>query len=697
MRPSEVRRARTLRSAGTIVLGLLLAGCAPSAPSGDAGSPVASGPVVRLDCGATDYPCTPAEIAPAVRDRSASLSAEVSDRFAKGALPADLETFLRGQADVAEAEADDSAVRFRLKGGRPEWVVDDPSIGTAGAAATSGAAAILGPARRADIQLAAFRSIVGPQVAAKKALVLSPFLWDFGATDDGGTVAGILGKTRGYEGGVTVAANAKASDKTVDVASFKGWDADHNAYQVVHVASHGARICKTTPCRAVIIVRLLSGTVDGTFVGSRGFELDPGEATETGVEVVHTVGRDLKLLALDADFFRSQYPGGLGDTVVFFNACEIFGTEATDLGDALRGVAGEFLGWSQKVDSGVAFKAAAALYPLLSDGRPLKAALALIGPLATDPAAPHGVLTLGSPENGGDLRIRDLVTLHDPSSGARLAANDPVPIQGQLNDGKPDLVPYVVSVDGLDAADAGHAILHVSIDGKEAAPVSVSSGKSDGKTSWTLSGTLDLGSDLTAPRPADLRAFVELPEGGQNQDEMTVNLTGNDRPTGTVWKAHITRSGPEVLGTIDTTLTLDVIFEFSGPGLGGSLRYAVTSGTYTWTYGPTFEAGCKWSAPAVSGALTKDNAGDSYGLNFFVLSPTDIQWSAGVSFDGDATTRTVDCRPDRGVHVDTIHAVGDVSIPELGLMGMLSGSADTGSDTTVNGKITVTWTISKVR
>ena len=53
---------------------------------------------------------------------------------------------------------------------------------------------------------------------------------------------------RGLPSGVEFPSNKSKTDSKVNVSSFKGW----GDLEVVHVVSHGTRICKDSSCRAVI-------------------------------------------------------------------------------------------------------------------------------------------------------------------------------------------------------------------------------------------------------------------------------------------------------------------------------------------------------------------------------------------------------------------------------------------------------------
>jgi hypothetical protein len=365
--------------------------------------------------------------------------------------------------------------------------------------------------------------IVGPGSTQKKALVLSPFLWDFHVWDDGSAVRDILASTRGYEGEVTFLSNAATSSTDVALAAFTGWD----AYDVVHVASHGARICDDdSPCRGVLAVILASAFLPPD-VSDDEISEKLGELNQPGVEIVKsTKGR---LVGVNADFFRAA---SFGDTVIFVNSCHLFGGQANDLIDALTGTSNVVFGWTEVVHSDDAYHAAVRLYEELSEGGyPAAIAYEKVGDLRTGSPTEHGpspTLRMAERPEGGDLQIRDVVTLLHPATGQKLTDDDRVEIEGVSGDGEPDAAPFLVQVDGAIAEHASDMLLVVSVDGVSSDPVQVSSGTVNENDQWIIEGTIPLGYDLEDDEPVTFLATVELVSEGESEHESGAILTGAD-------------------------------------------------------------------------------------------------------------------------------------------------------------------------
>jgi hypothetical protein len=70
-------------------------------------------------------------------------------------------------------------------------------------------------------------------------------------------VAATLSGTRGYENRVTFQANQQQSSSDVGLGSFMDWD----EYQVVHVTTHGKRVCTTAGCRATLVAGTLESAL----------------------------------------------------------------------------------------------------------------------------------------------------------------------------------------------------------------------------------------------------------------------------------------------------------------------------------------------------------------------------------------------------------------------------------------------------
>lgn len=202
-----------------------------------------------------------------------------------------------------------------------------------------------------------------------------------------------------------------------------------------------------------------------------------------------------RYVVANADFFRHHYPEGVGNVLVYLDACETLTSGVTDLADAIRGEKGVFVGWSAPVQSGPAGAAAVAFYTRLSEaGVTVATAYADIGDLKTNLwTDEHGnnvdaQMRITQRQAGGDLRIRDIVWIEHPAGGAPLDDDALVLIEGQLGDGQPDSVPYRIRIDGADAHAADFTI-HVEIDGVVAVPATLSVAQSAGELAWVLTSS----------------------------------------------------------------------------------------------------------------------------------------------------------------------------------------------------------------
>jgi hypothetical protein len=639
---------------------LVAASCGGDEVSSPTNSPAT--PAAELECEAEGYPCSLQEVPDEILERSATLGDEALAMFDAGSSMADVDSWLAGQDGMAEVASDDLALRFRLDGGRGNWILRSGALGTRGSPGQHQTAAA--PSAAAS----AFRSVVGGDSDSKRALVLSPFLWDFGSTDDGEPVAEILAGTRGYTGGVVQAANPEQTDTNVNIESFKRW----GDFDVVHVVSHGFRLCSKTGCRAVISSGTLQGPPPGDagaivkkafFPADRGVELGKSEGCGRGLEIDPNDDPDapcppekagIDIVLLSADFFRGEYGGGLQDTLVFFNACETFGAEGTDLATALRGSNSVFLGWDERVDSGAAFTAGVALYEELSEiGSEVKTAYDRLGSLQTDAAGAH--LVLGESGGTDGLRIRDVVFLLDPESGNVLSAGDNVAIVGAVNDGEDDLAPYVVQVDGIPVAMAADAELHVMIDGVEAEPQTVSEGSPGSQEDqWTVSGRVELGYDLEEDNAVPFRAWVDLPDGGESDHETPATLTGAEPLMGYTWilEAEWSRTptqpeGPSEPETATARLTLE--FKDNQRLDAPKPEYVVTGGTVTWDPSYTDRI-CRVKGDSVTYDIGPIS--EPWVVLIFDTTVTPVTWSAFIETIGPDAPADFECLAGTGPDAD---------------------------------------------
>ena len=539
-----------------------------------------------------------------MRDETERLAAESIRRVNDGASNEDLVVWLDSEDSVAEVDGDSDSVRFRPVGGRGVWITRRTAAGPAPTGLISGAVAHTGawdPVRPIG---GTSQTVAGEGQTERRALVLSPFRWDFGETDDGRAVAERLRQTRDYGNGVTYAENATVASTDVSVDDFRGWQ----EMQVVHLVSHGARLCKDGKCRAIVAANELPGGTTNIWTSAvRGLELE----VQVGSESVENL-RWFTLLG--ADFFRDQYPGGLGDTVVFLNGCSTFGPGAIDLADAIRGSRSVVLGWSRPVDSAAAKAASLAMYEQLAgNGRPVGDALERLGDLATDTTG-GSTLTGTGRAIGGDLRIREVVDFQDSAGNGPLIDGTAVQLIGEPDDGAPDSVGWHIRVDGIEEQTAS-AIVQVTIDGHAAPPVSVSTGTADDKGSWRLTGTLNLGVDVSAPHPAQFEASLQLPEGGVSVDAVGTMLVGEAESTpvapsmGAIWSGDVTQRQEQPFDGVWTVAEAEITFTLRPRADGLPIyAYELTGGVMTFSVNGMRSDGCTYDLPPTSITITPEMA-----------------------------------------------------------------------------------------
>jgi hypothetical protein len=533
-------------------------------------------PNATLECDRVGFPCTLDSVQREILERSLALADSASGRFASGESGADILAWVRTRQDVVEAQGDTHAVRFRLADGRPVWVLDEQArASSAGRSATTSPAFEL-RANGGHGATDRTQAVVGENRDSKRALVLSPFGWEFEGFDESAAVAEVLGETRGYEGGVQFVRNATPESKTVTRAHFAGWD----SYDVIHVSSHGKTICQDGDCRAMLTVARDDRPLEQVIADWPG----PGV-------VFGKIGKDgFRYIALEADFFTEHYPTGIADAIVFLNACQTLPQGVTDLANAIRGSRGVFLGWTAPVQSGPGRDAALAFYTHLTEtGATVGTSHASLGGLATNTWIDDNGNTVGALLSvteraaGGDLRIREIVELEHPQGDGGLSDGAVVRMRGRPGDGQADTVPWRIRVDGVDS-DAAGFIARVAVDGVAAQPTALSAGQSDGDMVWHLSGTVAMGRDLAEDEALEIVATVDLPDQGTSLAAATVTVTGD--PGAWVGDFGYAR----VFGDDEFVITL------GGTGLRFEYEadrnaYVVTGGTVFWTYeGATFNA-----------------------------------------------------------------------------------------------------------
>jgi hypothetical protein len=598
-------------------------GNAVPAAGDDSGSP--PGPAASV-CGGPGFPCALSQVSREVLDRGEQLADQALKMLDGGSSMADTLALLRSQTDMADVASQGRALRFRLHGGRDVFILSPASGATTAAGLAIAPAVAPVEAGRKHIASAVggdgTHLVVGNNTSNKHALVLSPFKHEFGAEDDGAGVAQLLQGTRGYAGNVVYKENATPASAVVGLQQFMGWE----AFDVIHVASHGAQICDVNRCVSIV----LSGD---SYVSAA----DLLRITELGINTVRLRGSDRKLLSLGPDFFKAHYPQGLAHKIIFFNACQTFGAAGSGLSDVLLGADSVFLGWTDVVQSPAARAAALALYDRLSKtGITVQAAADGLGDLAFNRYKDGdlditAILLLDhAPQTA--LRLREVATLERPSGGGELLSTSVINAVGKANDGVVDGVPYQILIEGIPASQQDAAIVTFTVNGHASTPQAVTIGERVGDTGWRLRGQIPF-IDVDAEQVVQVTARVQLPEGGSSEHRVSVKLVSEPPLTAETWVgeavSHFDDDTPE--GQTHITRVATVTFKQSAASVGG--RYKVlrsTAGSMTWTRSGTIktlqDGFCAYAGDAVTlpiaegdGEIIIDTAAapDSYTMSGF--------------------------------------------------------------------------------
>lgn len=156
----------------------------------------------------------------------------------------------------------------------------------------------------------------GRRDVEKKAIVLSPYQFQFQATDDGQAVANLLSARADYAGRVDFHPVPVKGDAILPMSVWTSWA----SYDVIHVVTHGERNRlwlgdSTASCTALAAtIRMqLPVTVDRIGIRCGSVNTAPANAApvwDTDVSV-------------DPSFFLWHYPDGLPKRFVFLNACRM--------------------------------------------------------------------------------------------------------------------------------------------------------------------------------------------------------------------------------------------------------------------------------------------------------------------------------------------------------------------------------------
>jgi hypothetical protein len=582
-----------------LTLVAIVAGCgqAGSAPGDATPTPAATAPAAPLDCELEGYPCSLSEVAPAVAERSRSLGREAASRLDEGDAIASVAAWLTTQAEIKVVDFDGAALRFRVDGGRFVWLLSKevgvaPASSPARTGTNSGGllevVTAYSPNRAhtgAGTGTIAQPGVVGEGRDQKRAIILSPYWFDFPETPMGTDLSVLLNATRGYGGGVSYLRNDTATSTTVDVNAF----AHLAGNDFVYLDTIGGTICRgdadAERCYGVLAAHDLHGSDDSNEAQTEGLD-----------SIVWWQGGEA--VGLSGDFFRSYYPGGIQDALIFLGGEDM--GEGT-LIESLIGSTSEIYWWDGKRDPKAGVDVVYRFISRLAEtGRTTKSVYhEMVDELVVDGTRFAGGTTKGSGQH--TTRIREVASLLDPDTLKPFSDGGQLEVDGTPDDGESDLIPFVVEVEGVDPGDEDRTTVRVTIDGTAMDHVLGTDGTKVADGTWRIEGALSHG-DVSDGQQLPFEALVGLPEGGYSRHALDLTVTGHKQPEiGRVWEGTAATKIPMLGGPGGITITVQIRLVRDPADDPGQqhVSFLLERGTMVWSIGGS-SGDCSFSGGPVT-------------------------------------------------------------------------------------------------
>jgi len=522
----------------------------------------------QLECEIEGYPCTYAETDPQVLEDSFLTLTEAALKVSDETGISGAAEYLQNQENVVEVIYDQTALRFRLKNGPPLWLYNADAIyqntkmGLGTAPPNQSKKLILNPGLQTgsdDGPIGKSEKGIEPK---KKALLLSPYLWDF-ETDETEVVKLLLGK-KNYDcaGCVVVKKNQAKGDQNVTLNDFKNW----GDYDLINLSTHGSQVCKQGKCVTSLSTGVyypfpyLDTITMGPFPDTLGVlesepgvrygisaspacqayrqALNSGELDEEGRASVEKAYQDRNCeflsnklwQSVDDNFFRYHYQSGknpLDDKFIFLNACQSMIDKS--LAEIISGDNTTVLGWTESIDAFIASQVAIRFYEhYLDNGLKAEEAFQEANNYAKENFSkdslrryqPKGIALESLPpvefitDGELDTRGREIITLLQPIFRTELNERAAVPTVGAAGDGQPDKLLFLVQIDGIsEDQNPEEFLIRLAVDGQDLEDTFRPMEKISEYSYWTVA-EVPLPFDAAERKFVELEAWVELPTGG---------------------------------------------------------------------------------------------------------------------------------------------------------------------------------------
>lgn len=512
---------------------------APDTPMTD---PSSSREIHEMNCTEMGLPCSPEEADPQALERSAEIHQEMKDRLGAGESIENLRDWLSGMDDVRLVLSNPVSVVFILEGGLPVGVYDAVLAGgreEPDAGATSGTK-VLASLRPPFVPVAA---VVGEDTGReneerhKRALILSPFDFEFNVPDAGGDAARILGSIPDYKKRVT-----HLKDDAVSLEAFRGWQ----DYDLILYNGHGGTLNGVDSntgdeFRTTFITTGNEQTGCGFQEALQGVGFSAAFPAGVGclsvkVRVENMFGRAEDVfkdyLSINPHFFINQYPGGLEKAVIIFNGCVTYVSDA--LPNWLAGDSSVYFGWDENVLSHFNPGVITPLFEEMAKGYTTEKAYDQVcGSGGCVDTAGKGA-RLQRYAKGEDLRIREIAISLHPLTGDPLSDGDKVPVYGYPGDGQVDELPFYIEVIAVDFDEIRDYVIRFEVNGQEVSgswkldnPETVEKWESPDVATYRILDRMILPFDFQQDQEIRVVILVDLPEGGKSKSVRIKPLTRN--------------------------------------------------------------------------------------------------------------------------------------------------------------------------
>ncbi|WP_419211519.1 hypothetical protein ACNR9Q_12320 [Maribacter sp. X9] len=459
---------------------------------------------------------------------------------------------LQKEPNVTEIGVGDSLLSFRVSHGPMMLVPFGEGIpGTKGLSARSlSTAPFLTVQDEKDHVVAAQRE----DREHKKALILAPYLWEFGQNEDALVPLKKLENQRNYRGRITYKVNSTKNAQNISLDDYTSFE----AYDMIYISSHGSMTCITKEGG----IEITNGGLCHSFI-STGVRLKKSELPQfkksIGSEVFNGIAFsrsqeegiiDVELLP---EFFENHYKA-LENKLIIISACQL--GQRGDIGDTFGKILrnSQLFYWQNTIDANDAKKAFSSLYdrmldygetaPVAFENMPdaLKKNIPYFKDVKKqgDSVEVFNYLKLAS--QGNAMHLIEPVTFIDEKTRRPLDEGQVFPFEGIFEDNLPESANFTLELLGYDQNEMqqGHMTLTLKVDGETVLDnqsflpdtdpydhIEVQNGKNE-KTTWVTFKGIDLRKDLKKNSSVKLEALFHFDGEHYGYQSLQVSTGSSD-------------------------------------------------------------------------------------------------------------------------------------------------------------------------